>query len=225
MTTKECVLQGLECLMATPDDFDANKKYPTILFLHGAGTRNASPSAFLGNAYFKITAQHEGFPFVTIAPICTGECWFDHGAQLIALTKEIAAMPFVDETKLYLVGNSMGGYGTWQLAMCIPDYFAAIVPICGGGMYWDAGRLINVPVWAFHGGKDPVVLPEESQKMVDKVNKRGGNAKLTIYPENAHDSWTDTYSNPEVFQWLLSHTNQNAITLVNEYNNNQESFG
>lgn len=225
MTTKECVFQGMECLMAMPDGFDAGKKYPVILFLHGAGTRNASLSAFTGNSYFKITAQHVGFPFVTFAPICTGECWFDHGAQLIALVKEIAAMPFVDETRFYLVGNSMGGYGTWQLAMCIPEYFAAIVPICGGGMYWDAARLVNVPVWAFHGGKDPTVFPEESQKMVNTVNKRGGNAKLTIYPENGHDAWSDTYANWEVFQWLLSHTNQNAAALVNEYKGNQEHFG
>ena len=225
MITKDCVFQGLDCLMTTPDDFSESKKYPLIMFLHGAGTRNATPAAFTGNAYFKLTAQHEGFPFVTVAPICTGECWFDHGAQLIAMVKELAALPYVDETRFYLMGNSMGGYGTWQLAMCVPEYFAAIVPICGGGMYWDAGRLVNVPVWAFHGGKDPTVFPEESQKMVNTVNKRGGSAKLTVYPENGHDAWSDTYANREVFDWLLTHTNQNATALVNEYQGDQAKFG
>jgi predicted peptidase len=100
----------------------------------------------------------------------------------------------------------MGGYGTWQLAVSVPDAFAAMIPVCGGGMYWDAGRLKKIPIWAFHGALDKTVLPEESLKMVAAVNGKGGKAKLTIYPNNAHDAWTDTYSNPEVYAWLLEHT-------------------
>ena len=115
------------------------------------------------------------------------------------------------------MGASMGGYGTWQLAMSLPDIFAAIVPICGGGMYWNAGKLKNVPVWAFHGALDKTVLPEESEKMVNAVNKRGGSARLTVYPENGHNAWSDTYSNPEVFEWLLSNTNQKLQSFENEY--------
>jgi hypothetical protein len=76
----------------------------------------------------------------------------------------------------------MGGYGTWHIAMSLPNYFAAIVPICGGGMYWNAARLVNVPAWAFHGEADSAVYCEESKKMVDAVNAKGGNAKLTIFP-------------------------------------------
>ena len=92
-------------------------------------------------------------------------------------------------------------------------------------MYWNARRLVNVPVWAFHGAKDPTVLVEESIKMVEAVNKRGGNAKLTIYPENAHDAWTDTFSNPEVYAWLLTNKNENAKALINEYSQNIKDFG
>jgi predicted peptidase len=103
----------------------------------------------------------------------------------------------------------MGGYGTWQMAMSMPSYYAAIVPVCGGGMYWNAGRIKNLPVWAFHGAKDQTVAVEESVKMVDKINAWGGNAKLTIYPENTHDAWTDTYSNDEVYKWFLEHKNKN----------------
>ena len=125
--------------------------------------------------------------------------------------------------RVYLIGNSMGGYGTWQLAMSVPELFAAIVPVCGGGMYWNAGRLQNVPVWAFHGGKDPTVFVEESQKMVDAVNRKGGNAKLTVYPEHKHDSWTDTFSNRAVYDWLLTHENA-AAALTDEYNN-AEAYG
>ena len=84
-------------------------------------------------------------------------------------------------------------------------------------MYWNAGKLKNVPVWAFHGALDQTVLPEESEKMVNAVNKRGGSAKLTIYPENGHNAWSDTYSNLEVFEWMLSHTNQKLQGFENEY--------
>ena len=138
-------------------------------------------------------------------------------ADLKALVAEISALPFADTGRFYGMGASMGGYGIWQLAMSIPETFAAILPICGGGMYWNAKRLINVGVWAFHGGQDKTVLTEESVKMVEKIKKLGGNAKLTIYPDNAHNAWTDTYSNPEVFQWLLSHTNQNDQNMEDVY--------
>ena len=81
-----------------------------------------------------------------------------------------------------------------------------------------------MPIWAFHGAKDPTVFVEESQKMVDAVNKRGGNAKLTVYPENAHDAWSDTYSNPEVFSWLLEHEIKEISLEKSEYND-QKKFG
>jgi predicted peptidase len=87
--------------------------------------------------------------------------------------------------------------------MSLPQLFAAIVPICGGGMYWNAARLVGVPAWAFHGEKDKTVFLEESRKMVNAVNKAGGNARLTTYPESAHNSWDETYQNRAVFNWLL----------------------
>ena len=154
---------------------------------------------------------------ITVAPLCSENTWFDLFDMLKALLAEIACADFTDPERIYCMGASMGGYATWQLAMSCPEYFAAIVPICGGGMYWNAARLINVPVWAFHGAKDTVVLPEESQKMVNAVNRKNGNARLTLYPENDHNAWSDTYSNPEVFSWMLSHKNQNAAELVESH--------
>ena len=97
----------------------------------------------------------------------------------------------------------MGGYAAWQMLMSLNTIFRKAVICCGGGMYWNAAR-IKASVWAFHGTKDPVVYPEESQKMVDAVNRNGGNAKLTLYEGVEHNSWEPTYSNPEVYQWLLS---------------------
>lgn len=224
MRFEQCQLEKLKYVMRYPNDFDEQKKYPVILCLHGAGYRGDNYERVMANPYFARTAEFEEFPFVMAAPLCTENTWFDLWEYLKKLVVKLASAPFIDEKRIYLMGASMGGYGTWQLAMSMPEYFAAIAPICGGGMYWNAGRLVNVPVWAFHGGKDPTVLPEESKKMVDAVNKSGGSARLTIYPENGHNAWNDTYSNPELFKWFLQHENSNAQDLINEYDD-AEAFG
>ncbi len=216
---EEMIYNNVRYLVRYPNGFDKNKKYPILLFFHGAGTRGTNINALKSNPFFAITDKYADFPFVTIAPLCTENTWFDMFEGIKSLVKEITNMPFADSERIYLIGASMGGYATWQLAMSMPEYFAAIVPICGGGMCWNAARLQNVPVLAFHGAKDKTVSVEESVKMVDAVNKHGGNAKLTIYPENTHDAWSDTYSNYEVFEWLLTHTNKNTNQIKDEYNN------
>lgn len=211
--------EGFKYVVRYPENYNPDKKCPVLLFLHGAGTRGDDLSLLTENLFFKITKKYNDFPFVTIAPQCPENTWFDMFEQLKRFVLKISTEDFTDNKRIYLMGSSMGGYGTWQLAMSMPELFAAIVPICGGGMYWNAGRLVNVPVWAFHGEQDMTVRVEESVKMVEAVNKRGGNAKLTIYPDRKHDSWTDTYSNYEVFEWLLSNKNENASDMKDEYNN------
>ena len=219
---QELQLGKLRYIIKYPDGFSSEKKYPVILFLHGAGTRGDDISKLVSNPFFLLTEKRENFPFVCVAPLCSENTWFDMWEHLEKLLGEISSLPFVDKDCIYLMGASMGGYATWQLAMSMPNYFAAIVPICGGGMYWNAGRLIDVPVWAFHGAKDTTVLLEESFKMVEAVNRLGGDAKLTVYPENGHDAWSDTYSNPEVFDWLLKHKNKNDNQCCDEYNNSKK---
>ena len=221
---QELELHGLRYLVRCPNGFDKNTQYPAIFFLHGAGSRGTDVQNLITNPFFQDIQKHRDFPFVIIAPLCTENTWFDLWERLMALVKQSASLPYVDENRIYLMGASMGGYGTWQMAMSLPEYFAAMVPICGGGLFWNAARLVNIPVWAFHGAKDTVIPVEESQKMVDAVNASGGNAKLTIYPENDHNAWSDTYSNPEVFAWLLSHRNTNSAELVNPYRN-VEKYG
>ncbi len=210
-------LNDLRYLTLFPADFDENKKYPVILYLHGSGTRNKMEALHTNPLFRELKKQNQ--PVVAIAPLCEENSWFDHFHDLKALVRHITTLLYVDAERFYLTGLSMGGYGAWQLAMSIPEYFAALVPVCGGGMYWSAGRLQNLPVWAFHGGKDPTVLPEESEKMVAKVNAKGGNAKLTVFPENGHNAWDDTYSNPALFEWLLSHKKGAANLSADEFNN------
>ena len=118
----------------------------------------------------------------------------------------------------------MGAYCAWQLAMSMPEYFAALAPICGGGMYWNAKRLINIPVWAFHGELDRVVFPEESKKLVDAINKKGGNAKLTLYPDCQHAAWEPTFRNPELYSWLISNSRKKKDTASDDFND-AKKFG
>lgn len=209
--------ESLKYLIVYPDGYEKGKKYPVILQLHGAGGRGMPVLEMLGHPFFVHTEKMEDFPFVSVSPVCHENTWFDLFETLERFAISVSQAEYCDPERLYLTGGSMGGYTTWQLAMSLPDLFAAIVPVCGGGMYWNASRLVNVPVWAFHGAKDTTVLPEESEKMVNAVNKRGGNAKLTVYPENGHNSWDDTFSNPEVYRWMLSHKKQNGKVIVDEY--------
>ena len=209
---------SIDCVISYPKKFYENEKYPVIISLHGAGNRGHGVESLKNDDFFLHISKFKEFPFVSVMPYCGENTWFDLFEQLKTTVKEIIKMPFVDEKRVYLLGVSMGGYAAWQLGMSMPELFAAMVPICGGGMYWNAGRLANVPVWAFHGAKDTTVFPEESRKMVDAVNSCGGNAKLTIYPENGHDSWTDTLTNWEVFKWLLEQENKNEIELIDKYN-------
>ena len=219
MELKFSEFEGLNVVTAYPDGYDQTKKHPVLLLLHGAGSRGEEIQRLAANPFFKIAYGHEDFPFITIAPQAhTNTTWYDFIPTLKRLVADIYKRSDVDTERVYAIGSSMGGYGSWQLAMSIPEAFAAIVPICGGGMAWNTGRLANVPVWAFHGAKDSCVLCAESERMVAETNRRGGCAKLTVYPENTHDAWTDTYSNREVFDWLLSHKNENAAKLCDEFN-------
>ena len=220
----EISVQNIRCLIRNPKDFDPEKRYPVLLFLHGAGTRGNDINKLRNNPFIQVTDAHPNFPFVTIAPLCEKNTWFDMWESLRSLVNDITELPFADRDRIYVMGASMGGYATWQLAMSMPECFAAIVPICGGGMYWNAQRLINVPVWAFHGAKDTIVFLEESVKMVEAVNRYGGQAKLTVYPENGHDAWSDTYSDPDVFSWLLQHQRKSNNEHFDKYNNS-DTYG
>lgn len=208
--TEEKAMNGLRSIVRYPEGFDENERYPAILFLHGAGTVGDDIEKLKSNVFWRHT-ENNAIPCVFFAPQCdTGTVWFDNFEKLTAMAKTIAALSFIDPTRIYLIGTSMGGYGAWQLAMSLNKLFAAVIPVCGGGMYWNAARLKSIPVWAFHGELDNVVSCDESRKMVDAINRRGGHAKLTTYPTREHNAWDDTYSNPEVWHWLLSQKRADA---------------
>jgi predicted peptidase len=200
-------------LLFLPDDYKrrGTKRWPLILFLHGAGERGTNISKVTVHGPPKIVKEKPEFPFIVVSPQCpSGESWSNE--VLLALPEEVTKKHAVDTKRIYLTGLSMGGYGTWNLALAHPETFAAIAPICGGGdplavLLADAKkrRLKTLPVWAFHGAKDEVVKVSESQRMVDALRKTGNDAKLTIYDEAGHDSWTETYKNPQLYDWFLKH--------------------
>ena len=115
----------------------------------------------------------------------------------------------------------MGGYACWQMSTSMPEMFAAAIPICGGGIYAFASRMKNLPIWAFHGALDTTVFPEESIKMVNAINAKGGNATLTIYDDVQHASWIPAYNDPETFRWLFSHKKNDGALDKDQYTNSE----
>jgi predicted peptidase len=196
----------LKYLVYLPADYDKQEKWPLILFLHGAGERGDKLDAIKRHGPPKLIEHGKQFPFIIVSPQCpNGHWWNNELLPLTALLDEVVSKYKVDQDRVYLTGMSMGGFGTWALAGYSPDRFAAIIPICGGGEPLLTRALRHMPVWAFHGGKDPIVPVKRSQELIDALKKADAEAKLTIYPDALHDSWSATYDNPEIYEWLLAH--------------------
>lgn len=138
---------------------------------------------------------------------------------MIDFVNYVRNFSWVDKDRIYLVGASMGGYAVWQLALTKPYWFAAIVPICGGGMYWNAAKLKHTRIWAFHGVEDTIVYCEETKRMVEKINQAGGDAKITLFENVGHDSWMKVYGDQKVFDWLL----EQKLTLYSEEKSNYDN--
>ena len=201
--TKECRYKNLGYLLAAHESCLApGGKYPTVLYLHGAGSRGRDLNVIRTSSFFK-NAYEQDPALRIVAPQCDRDTWFDLFEQLLDFAEFIRNDPAVDPDRITLSGVSMGGYAAWQLAMSRPALFAALTPVCGGGMYWNAPRLKDIPVWAFHGQQDTTVLVTESVHMVDAVNASGGCAKLTIWPDAGHNAWDPAFSDPAYWAWIL----------------------
>ena len=177
-----------------------------MVFLHGAGERGEDLELVKKWGPPKLVQAQRDFPFVLISPQCPkGIYWnTDHVNQLIDQTIKDHR---IDTSRIYITGLSMGGYGTWKLLAEHPEKFAAGIPICGGGDVKTAAALTKTPIWAFHGDQDKVVTVDNTTQLVDAVKKiNGDNIKMTIYEGVNHNSWTPTYANPKIYQWLLEHT-------------------
>ena len=180
-----------------------SRLWPLLLFLHGSGERGDDLAKVKVHGPPKQLDGRDDFPFVVVSPQCPEDQRWQADA-LAALLDDVTKRLRIDPDRVYVTGLSMGGRGTWDLAMSYPERFAAIAPVCGGALPDRACRLRDVPVRAFHGAKDPVVPLAESETVVDAVRKCGGTA-VVVYPDAGHDSWTATYAEPSLWDWLLSH--------------------
>lgn len=194
-------------LLYLPPDYDSQEQWPLILFLHGMGERGSDLELLKLHGLPRRLAAGDDFPFIIASPQCPiTSVWPEQITPLGALLDHLLANYNIDAKRVYLTGLSMGGYGTWYLAASTPERFAAIAPICGGGIRWMGQRLKDTPAWVFHGDADDVVSLSESEKMVKALEVAGGDVKFTVYPDVGHDSWTKTYDNPELYEWFLHHS-------------------
>ena len=197
------VTARFDYLLFLPEGYAKSKQcWPLMLFLHGAGESGTNLDKLKVLGPPKIVESQPGFPFILVSPQTTREGW--NPDMLNALLDEVIRKYRVDKDRVCLTGASMGGTGTWRLAAAHPERFAAMVPICGRGDPADAKQLARLPIWVFQGAKDPVVRLERTQEMVEALKAAGGNVKFTVHPDAAHDVWTETYNNPELYCWLLA---------------------
>jgi len=212
-----------------PENYDPNKKYPLIIFLHGSGERGNDNEKQLthGAALFLKKENRAKFPAIVVFPQCSQQSsWsnvkitgtgkdraFEFTADgaptfpmqlVMELTRALFDKYSVQHKKVYVMGLSMGGMGTFELVNRMPRTFAAAIPICGGASTAIAPNLKDVKWWVFHGGKDDVVLPRYSEEMVAAMKKNKVNVKFTLFPEANHNSWDATFEQPGLLTWLFA---------------------
>jgi predicted peptidase len=201
---------GYKYLLTLPEGYYDNGikgggTWPLLVFLHGAGERGDDLNLLKKHGPPKLIAAGKKFQAIVVCPqVPTGEFWNPHGVK--ALVDEVRKSHRVDDASIYLTGISMGGFGTFDTIGAYPDLFAAAIPICGGAgiNVVKFGPLKDMPIWIFHGDKDVAVPVEFSQSAMKWFERnKAPNVKLTIYPGVGHDSWTQTYDNPEVWKWLF----------------------
>lgn len=212
-----------------PASVAGGRNPPVIVFLHGSGERgdDGDKPTRVGIGPY-IRAHQDDFPAIVVFPQAPEETEWPDNAALVFATLDAATREFHgDADRTYLTGLSMGGYGTWDMALRAPGRFAALAPVCGGivhprrpsmGVAGIAGaedpyalvasHLKDTPVWQFHGAKDDLVLPEYSQRMDAALKAAGArDARLTIFPDANHNSWDPAYSQtPEFWSWLFAQT-------------------
>ena len=178
--------------------------HPLLLFLHGIGECGTDLDAVSSIALPRYIEDGAELPFVTICPQCPwGQGW--NPSALSMLLDKVMEEHNIDTARVYLTGLSMGGRGTWELANRIADRLAAAIPICPPFIKVNPENFKEIPIWCFHGSMDLVIPVGESVRMVKMLRDAGCSVEFTTYSNADHDSWTETYQNPAIYEWLLSH--------------------
>ncbi len=214
-----------------PENYDKSKKYPLLLFLHGAGERGNDNEKQLvhGSKLFLSEANRKAFPAIVVLPQCPEESFwastsidrsaqpykinFDYSAEpqwpLVAaneLVKKIISEGSVDKSKVYITGLSMGGMGTFESVYRYPELYAAALPICGGGDVARYDKRVNkTAFWIFHGADDAVVNVKLSRDMLARLKELKVENKYSEYPGVNHNSWDNAFAEPDYLSWMLAH--------------------
>lgn len=199
------------------------EKYPLVILLHGAGergTNNVSQLFWGATPVLSYMKKNSIEGYFLAAQVPRGKLWVDtpwgntshrmnnspsHTMKLLfELADKVVAEHQVDKSRIYVTGISMGGYGTWDAVQRRPDFFAAAMPICGGGDTHLAWKIRDTPIWAWHGDKDTVVPFSRSREMVAALWAVDGKIRYTEVPDCGHDSWKPAYASEETLKWLFS---------------------
>lgn len=231
---KQVFVSGSDSLpyrLLMPEGFDASRKYPLLLFLHGAGERGSDNEKQLthGSTLFTEPLNRGAFPAVILMPQCPADSYwaqvsidrtnypigldfqYEKGPtrpleMVMALVNQYLETPYIDTQRVYVMGLSMGGMGTFEILYRMPGVFAAAIPICGAGVPEAAATYAaQTPLWVFHGALDQVVAPRQSVEMVDALLKAGARPAFTLYDNYNHNSWDGAFSEPGLLRWLFSH--------------------
>lgn len=216
-----------------PVNYKADVAYPVVFFLHGRGESGRDNEKQLSNGarLFLNDSVRQAFPAIVVFPQCSATSYWSNvhtvteGAQngarqfyfvpdgppseamqlLLGLVEHVQARYQVKREQWYVMGLSMGGMGTFELVRRKPATFAAAIPICGGAHIATAKELKKTAWWVFHGGKDDVVPPVHSQKIVKALQQQKASVKFTLYPEANHNSWDPAFAEKDLLPWLFSH--------------------
>lgn len=206
-----------------PDDWTDGRRWPVILFLHGAGERGSDgiEQTEVGLAP-AIRRNPHRFAAIVVMPQCRKGVWWNDPLmekQAMEALRQSMQEWNGDESRVYLTGLSMGGYATFYFGAKYSDRFAALVPICGGIVpprqdppagnpaapyRQTAENISHIPIWIFHGDADPVVPVSESRKMREQLEGLHTEVRYTEYPGVGHNSWDKAYAEPDLIPWLLS---------------------
>lgn len=215
-----------------PRDYDSSRTWPVILFLHGSGERGTDGwRQTIHGVANTIRFEPARVPAIVVFPQAPPETrWLDEPADaaMLALDRTIAEF-HGDESRVYITGLSMGGYGTLHLAMAHPNRFAAAVVVCGGLLPHPsttavrqsplttggdpyaitASKLRNLPIWFFHGTDDTVIPVDESRHLVEELHRAGAaDVHYTEYPGVGHGAWDHAYGEAAMWTWLFSQRKQ-----------------
>jgi len=211
----------LNYLLFLPQEYskDPQQEWPLIVFLHGIAKRGDSIEELETlkiDGIPLVVENQPDFPFIALSPQCPSGSFWETQLNLVdQLLDETMLTYAVDVDRIYLTGLSMGGYGAWHYALSQPEQFSAIVPIAGGHVPEsdeipdNICDLKNTSIWVFHGDQDDVVLPRQSEVLVDALESCGADVRFTLYPGADHDdSWKQAYADPELYDWLLDQTRE-----------------